>query len=251
MVSHNSIVQSEFRQPGGDAGGRIVGVQPSGCRAQAKAKTPTLDDRGSTRFATRKNQAGSPRGEPAFLVVSTVGREASPRPRTIYFFLRAAFLCDRAGFLAGAFFKDRLALFVAFFGDRAVFLAAFFFVAISVAPRIEHPRRMRRSSPRALLQGKPQENFSNQPRALNQVPLERVKTSLYEVPSTKYKVRSTKQGTRTKRQNRTNNSFHGAKTAVSRSPFVLRTSYFVLVRSMLRASRIANRNRVRSCPADS
>jgi hypothetical protein len=86
--------------------------------------------------ATRINQAGSPRGKPAFLVVVQGQRQTVLRPGKNYFLLlRPDFLSDRAGFFAD-FFSERLATrFLAFFGERVVFLVVFFFAAISLAPR--------------------------------------------------------------------------------------------------------------------
>jgi hypothetical protein len=66
--------------------------------------------------------------------------------------LRAAFLSDRAGFLAD-FFGDRLTFFDAFLCDRVVFLVAFFLAAISLAPRIERPVAFAKFFPLGALRG--------------------------------------------------------------------------------------------------
>lgn len=150
MSLHNSIVPRSFGQPA---------VRPVGRPSQGVVR----DGLGSP-SRSRKNQAGSPRGKPAFLVVSFQPRFAPQdlselirgRASAYLLDLRPAFLSDRAGFRPD-FFVDRLATFFdAFFGDRVVFLVAFRLVAISLAPRIEHPVRLRNSSPWALFEGKPQ-----------------------------------------------------------------------------------------------
>ena len=100
-------------------------------------------------------------GKPAFLVVTFPPRFAlrfseQLRGRASAYRLvlrRVAFFSDRAGL---RFFSDRLATFlVDFFGERVVFLVAFRLVAMSLAPRIERPWRLRNASPWALFEGKP------------------------------------------------------------------------------------------------